>query len=170
MKTQILGTTLAILAVGSLGASAQEAGKRPGGDRSDRPVPPEILEKFDADGNGKLEGEERKKAAAARKGMMEKRRSAMIDKFDTDGDGQLSEDERKAAREAMAAKRAELLGKYDADGDGRLSPAERKAAIDAGEKIPPHPMKRGGLRGQFGGAGGNKGPSGTEGGDASDAL
>lgn len=61
--------------------------------------PPEIVAKFDLDGDGKLNQEERK---AARKAMHEHHRQKMLEKFDTDGDGKLSEEERKAAREARA--------------------------------------------------------------------
>jgi Ca2+-binding EF-hand superfamily protein len=142
MNARIICTTLAILTAGSLSAVAQEKGKRPEGDRPQRKVPPELLEKFDKNGDGKLDEAERKEAAEARKGGMEKRHAEMIKRFDTDGDGELSESERKAAREAMEAKKKEILEKYDANGDGKLDEAERKTAIDAGEKLPPHPMKR----------------------------
>lgn len=59
--------------------------------------PPKIIAKFDADGDGKLNEEERK---AAREAMKEHHRQKMLEKFDTNGDGQLSHDERKAARKA----------------------------------------------------------------------
>jgi Ca2+-binding EF-hand superfamily protein len=58
----------------------------------------EMIAKFDKDGDGKLNEEERKAAHAA----MEKE---MLAKFDKDGDGKLSDEEKKAAREAMGGHR-----------------------------------------------------------------
>jgi hypothetical protein len=46
-----------------------------------------MIAKFDKDGDGKLNDEEREKAKA-------ERQAEMIKKFDTDGDGKLSEEER----------------------------------------------------------------------------
>jgi hypothetical protein len=83
--------------------------------------PAEIIAKFDKDGDGKLNDEER---AAARAEFEAKRKEAQA-KFDTDGDGKLSEDERKAMQEA---RKKEMLEKFDKDGDGKLSEEERKAA------------------------------------------
>ena len=51
------------------------------------------MKKFDKDGDGKLNEEER---AEARK-TMEARRQEALKKFDKDGDGKLNEEERKAA-------------------------------------------------------------------------
>ncbi|MFO1492089.1 MAG: EF-hand domain-containing protein [Kiritimatiellia bacterium] len=55
----------------------------------------EVLKKFDANGDGKLDDTER---AAARKAA-EERRAEFIKKFDTDGDGKLSPAELRNARE-----------------------------------------------------------------------
>ena len=62
-------------------------GQRRGGPRQ---VPKEILEKFDKNGDGKLDEDERKAAQRAR-------RAEFIKKYDKDGDGELNEEERKAA-------------------------------------------------------------------------
>ena len=94
--------------------------------------PPGIIEQFDADGDGKLNEEERAAAKAAfeakmaeRKAEMEAHRAAILEEFDLDKDGKLNEEERAAAhaamKERMEAKRAELLEKYDIDEDGKLS-------------------------------------------------
>jgi uncharacterized protein YqeY len=83
----------------------------------------EILKKFDKDGDGKLNDEEK----AAAKVEMEKKRGEMLKEFDKDGDGKLSDDERKAMREAM------ILKKFDKDGDGKLND-EEKAAAEAAHK------------------------------------
>lgn len=162
MKPNIITTTLVLAIAGSITAAAQE-GDRPGPPREGRGLPPEILEKFDKDGDGKLNEEERKAARDARRAEMEKRRQEMLEKFDTDGDGKLNEEERKAAREAAEAKRKEILEKYDANGDGQLSPEERKAAIDAGEDIPARPMRRPGARGEGRPEGGEGRPARGEG-------
>ena len=157
MKARIICSTLAILTAGSLSAIAQEGDKGPRKDRGERPIPPEVLEKFDTNKDGKLDADERKAAGEARKAQMEKRRAAMLEKYDANKDGKLDDTEREQMRADMEAKRKEILEKYDADNDGKLSADERKAAIDAGEQIPPRPMAgRGGEgRGKGGpGAGG----------------
>lgn len=92
-------------------AAAQEKPKRP--DRPEHPVPAEVLEKFDADKDGKLSKEERQAARAARE-----------KEFDKDGDGKLSDEEKTAMREDG---RKKLLAKFDKDGDGKLSDEEKKA-------------------------------------------
>ena len=78
MKTTPLMILGALAAAASF-ASAQEKPKRGDGP----PVPPEVLEKFDADKDGKLNKEEREAARAAREKEFDK-------------DGKLSEEERKA--------------------------------------------------------------------------
>jgi hypothetical protein len=127
-------------------------GKGPG-----RPDFAEIIKKFDKDGDGKLNDEEK---AAAREAMAGKGRpgaggpgrpdfAEIIKKFDKDGDGKLNDEEKAAAREAMAGKgrpggagapsREELMKKFDKDGDGKLSEEERaaaKAAFQARGKKP----------------------------------
>ena len=73
------------------------------------PSKEEILKKFDTDGDGKLDEEERKKV----RDEMVSRRSGLppllAKKFDKDGDGKLSEDERAAFRKEMASKGSCLL-------------------------------------------------------------
>ena len=58
----------------------------------------ELIEKFDKDGDGKLNAEERKAASEARK-------AGFIKRFDKDGDGKLSAEERKAVAAAMRDRR-----------------------------------------------------------------
>lgn len=108
MKTTPLMILGALAAAASF-ASAQEKPKRGDGP----PVPPEVLEKFDADKDGKLNKEEREAARAARE-----------KEFDKDGDGKLNDEERKAMREDAHKK---MLEKFDTDKDGKLSEEERKA-------------------------------------------
>ncbi len=104
---------------GLLGSARAEEAKP---DRPHRKLPPEVIEKFDKDGDGKLNEEEREAAKAGRKEMMEARKKEMIAKFDTDGDGELSEEEREAAK---AARKQMMLEKFDKDGDGELSDDEK---------------------------------------------
>ena len=104
-KLMILGTLLGATAF----AAAQDNPKRGEG----RPVPPEVLEKFDADKDGKLNKEERDAARAARE-----------KEFDKDGDGKLNDEEKKAMREDG---RKKMLARFDKDGDGKLSDEEKKA-------------------------------------------
>ncbi len=135
---------LTVLAV--LPAFAQQ--ELPG--TGERPQPPsredfhkKMLEKYDADKDGKLSDEEK----AAMKADMEQHRGKrgprgprgpegahpgkpgmpreFVEQYDADKDGKLNEEERKAAGEAM---RARMLEKYDADKDGKLSDEEREAA------------------------------------------
>ena len=80
-----------------------------------------LLEKFDADKDGKLSEAER---TAAKQACKERR--------DTDKDGTVSEAERDAARAAFSArlkeKHPELFAKVDKDGDGTISREEGQAA------------------------------------------
>ena len=110
MKTTPLMILGALAATVSF-ASAQEKPKR-GGD-GPPPFPPEVIEKFDADKDGKLSKEEREAARAEHEKQ-----------FDKDGDGKLNDEERKAMREEGHKK---MLEKYDTDKDGKLSDEERKA-------------------------------------------
>jgi len=144
MKTKLMMTLGALLGTGML-ATAQDQPERPKGPHV--PPPPEILEKFDKDGDGKLSEEERKAMREAMHARMEERHKEMLEKFDTDKDGKLSPEEREKAREAMKAK---MLEKYDKDGDGKLSDEERAA-------IPKPPRRPGGPHGRRG-PGGPGGP------------
>ena len=97
----------------------------------------EMLKKFDTDGDGKLNEEERKKV----RDEMVSRRSGLppllAKKFDKDGNGKLSEDERAAFRKEMASKGRKLpphlMQRFDTDGDGTLSDEERAGAKQAWE-------------------------------------
>jgi hypothetical protein len=109
----------------------------------------EFLRRFDYDGDGKLNAQERLRLAVElrRRGISDDRigqqlsRLALIDRFDADGDGRISAVEAQAARQAAtqrtttatatakkrspSRKQAEILAKYDANADGRLSAAEK---------------------------------------------
>jgi len=135
MKTKTLLVAIAALAIPVL-AQAEEGKK--GCDKKRA----HMMEKFDTDGDGKLSGEEREVAKAAKA----ERKAAFIAKHDTNGDGELDEDEKGAAKEAFMAT-------YDTDSDGKLSKEERKAAHEAGAGRPGHKHghKKGGKRSPRGG-------------------
>jgi Ca2+-binding EF-hand superfamily protein len=131
MKSTQLIMLAALVGTCSL-ATAQDKPERP-----KRPIPEEVLKKYDKDGDGKLSEAEHKVMAEERKAMGEKRRLEALKKYDKDADGKLSEAERQTMREEMEATRKAFMEKYDTDKDGRLDPAEKKVAVDAGVEIPP---------------------------------
>ncbi len=117
MKTSTLIVIGAAIGLSGAAHAEEDSKKRP-----PHKLPPEIIAKFDKDGDGKLNEEEREAAKAARGDMEANRRKEFLEKFDADGDGKLSDEEKKAMREAMKKK---MLEKFDKDGDGILSEAER---------------------------------------------
>ena len=124
-------TFLSVLGLSiGLYAKPEKGGKKPGSGEG-RPSREEVMKKFDKDGDGKLNEEEK---AELRKQMAERGAGRKIppfimQKFDKDGDGKLSQDERAEARKAMEARRAEMIERFDKDGDGKLNEEERKAAM-----------------------------------------
>jgi len=151
----VAGLMLAGLSVGSLLAEDAKPERKgpPGGGRE--AFMKQLLEKYDADKDGKLSDEERAKAREAMSGKRGEGRPSKEDilkKFDKDGDGKLSDDEKKAAMEAMRGQRGgpgeaagrgkggpgegrpsreEIIKKFDKNGDGELNEEERKAAYEA---------------------------------------
>ncbi|RMH12314.1 MAG: hypothetical protein D6695_07065 [Planctomycetota bacterium] len=115
----------------------QRDGGRFGGNRDWRA---EMLERFDADGDGELSEEERQKARETMRAEREERRQQfLLERYDKDGDGVLNEEETRAMEEDQARMEAErearreqmrqrALEMYDTDRDGQLSEAERDAA------------------------------------------
>ena len=90
-----------------------------------------ILDKFDKDGDGKLDDDEQ---AAMHKAVAERRRQEMLKKYDKDGDGKLSKEERAAMPKPQPRQPSqEMLKKFDKDGDGKLNDEERAAAKAARE-------------------------------------
>ena len=89
---------------------------------------PEVIGKFDKDGDGKLNKEE---AAAERSSRIGKKgggkRAEMLRKFDKDGDGELNEEEQVAAR---VEKRKQMVEQFDEDKNGKLDEDE-KAKMNA---------------------------------------
>jgi Ca2+-binding EF-hand superfamily protein len=93
----------------------------------------EMMKKFDKDGDGKLNEEER----AAVREEMKGRKDELLKKFDADGDGKLSDAEREKIRKQLPGKGRKLpppiLAKFDKDGDGELNDEERAVAKKAWE-------------------------------------
>lgn len=114
------------LAIFASSASAEEnkgpAGKGRGGREE---VMKKVLEKFDADGDGKLSDDEKAKAKAAFAGRAGKPGAGKP------GANRPGPGGRKPGGEQAAAMREKILGKFDKDGDGKLSDAERAAAKEA---------------------------------------
>jgi hypothetical protein len=136
-------TNTIIVIAAAIGLAGAAHAEKPGEDRPHRPIPPEIIAKFDKDGDGKLNKEEREAAKAAREEMMEARKKEMLAKFDKDGDGKLSDEEEEAMREA---RRKMMLEKFDKDGDGELSDDEKAAMRKAMGDRPGGPRKGDGKR------------------------
>jgi hypothetical protein len=128
MKTKtliIIGAT-----IGLIGSASAEEGKKK---RPPFKVPPEVIAKFDKDGDGKLNEEERKAAKAAHEEIMKARKEEMLKKFDKDGDGELNDEEKAAMKEEMKKK---MLERFDKDGDGELNEQER---AEMRKSMPHHP-------------------------------
>jgi len=100
MKTKLAMLTMAALFGVGVSAMAQD-GPPPGPRGPKGPPPPEVIKKFDKDGDGKLSEEER----AA---MKEARHKENLAKYDTDKDGKLSDAEREAMRAAKKKDRKKV--------------------------------------------------------------
>lgn len=124
-------------------APAQQAVQVPPTAPTGRPAPA-IMERFDVNKDGKIDGQERQAVVAA-----------MRNRFDTNGDGQLDQQEKQAAAQAMQARQGapgapnanannanatnmnqmhlKILERFDANRDGKLDDAEKakaKAVMD----------------------------------------
>ena len=91
MKLTLIAVFAAIVGLASASATPE---KEEGRKHRDHPGIKKLIEKFDKDGDGKLNAEERKAAGEARKAEFLKR-------FDKDGDGKISPEEKKAVAEEM---------------------------------------------------------------------
>jgi len=102
---------------------------------------PRVLERFDADKDGRLSDDEKAKARAAIENRAGAAKEKVREKLDANGDGKLDESERAKAREVIRNRagngiRGRLLKRFDADGDGKLSEDERAKARAAMQKSP----------------------------------
>jgi hypothetical protein len=88
----------------------------------------EMLQKYDTNGDGKLDDAEKAKMKADMKAKREARRAKKLAQYDTNHDGKLDAGERAAMKAAMAEKR---FAKLDTNGDGVIS----KEEFLAGQKV-----------------------------------
>ena len=68
-----------------------------------------MIKKFDKDGDGELNRDERRAAEVAAEKASAERKKAYIAKFDKDGDGKLNKEEAKAAQEATKGRKMKSL-------------------------------------------------------------
>lgn len=113
---------------------------------------PQVIARFDRNGDGELNEQEREAARRAVAQFQGSERGAMMSRFDEDGDGELSDSERQQMRASMMERgqeivlenaatgqagtseildKSQLLERFDADGDGKLNSTERAAARQA---------------------------------------
>ncbi len=144
---------------GQRGDQARRGPQGPQGAEGREAMKAQMLEKFDTDGDGKLDETERKAAGEAmrksrggegRQGRAsfgqdrEAMKAQLLEKFDADGDGKLDETERKAAGDAMRSKRGPRGDRsdrgqrgqswVDANRDGTIDASELAIAADAVSK------------------------------------
>lgn len=129
--TRLLLTSIAATLACSMTTYAQGDGQGQGGKKGKgkHNYPEHVIKKFDKDGDGKLNKEERKAAEDARKKIHKANKEKMLKRFDKDGDGKLSDEERQTARDTMKKERKEMhtakLKKFDSNGNGKIDKDER---------------------------------------------
>jgi len=105
------------LLVGGVGLAAAQGIKDGGPDKA------AVMQKYDTNGDGKLDDSERAKLHADMKAKREAMKAEMLAKYDINKDGKLD----KTERAVMKNERAEIaFKKADANGDGQLSLDEFK--------------------------------------------
>jgi len=82
-----------------------------------------MLARYDANGNGVLDADEKAKMRADFQAKRQERKAEMLARFDTNKDGVLDPTEKAAMREERATR---ILAKLDTNGDGQLSIDEVK--------------------------------------------
>ncbi|MBO5254207.1 MAG: EF-hand domain-containing protein [Opitutales bacterium] len=150
MKTRIV--TITLMAISSLVFAQQ-----PAPDSSAIAAKIQLMKKYDKDGDGRLNKEERELAnkamnekSADLNEMRQKHAKDVIKRFDKDGDEKLSEselmvflDEQRKMFEKMRGRRMgrfgrnipkEILAQYDKNGNGRLDRDERREMFKDGAK------------------------------------
>lgn len=104
----------------------------------------ELIEKFDANRDGKLDDAEKAKLREAKQAMHAQRKAERLAQLDTNKDGKVDVAERKAMRDQRIEAR---FAQLDANKDGAVTLEEMKAAKPMGQG---HRGHRGGHRFQGG--------------------
>jgi len=175
LLTGIVATLACSMTAYAEGDGPSNGDKKGKGKKGNREVPEHVIKKFDKDGDGKLNEEERKAAREARTKMQKEGKAKMLKRFDKDGDGKLSDEERKTARETMQKQRKEMheamLKKFDANGNGEIDKDERDGIREwIRENYPDAPMMRHGKKGGRGKKGKKGKKDGKRGGDGPPAA
>jgi hypothetical protein len=157
MKMNPIVLSVLLIAAGSVAAYAKPGADKDGhknrqgppSDGEPRPSREEVMNRFDADGDGTLNEAEREamREAMPKHGHHGKpgrpSREEILERYDADGDGELNEEERAALREDREARREErrqqMLERFDADGDGELSEEERETLRETLRAEKPRP-------------------------------
>jgi hypothetical protein len=139
MKTTSVVPALIVAATLILTASlrAEEAPPAPSSAAKPGPRHEEILKRFDKNGDGKLDEDEKAAAKAYHRehgGRREKFREQAMEKFDKNGDGKLDAAEKAEMRNAMETN-PRVLKRFDKDRDGKLNAAEKSAAREAAREL-----------------------------------
>lgn len=115
-----------VVVLGLFGAGIAHADRRPEPPARRGNMRQALVQQFDQNGDGRLEGRERKQAAKALRRLAKRlhgnqangsRRERLIRRFDLDGDGQLGPGE-------LPPRVAKRLRRADHDGDGWVDPNE----------------------------------------------
>jgi hypothetical protein len=104
--------------------------------------PAELMQKFDKNGDGKLDDAERAQMKAAWEAKRAERHKEALAKYDTNKDGKLDDAERTALRDDRLAQRFQAM---DKNGDGKLTLDEFKTGA-AGKGFHHGRHGHGGLR------------------------
>jgi hypothetical protein len=92
--------------------------------QGDEPARKDLIQKFDNNGDGKLDDAERAQMKAAFEARRAERHKQALARYDLDKDGKLDAAERKAMRDDKLAERFQAM---DKNGDGKLTLDEFKA-------------------------------------------
>lgn len=133
----LAATLIPVLAAAAEPGSAAPANSRPELNARQR----ELLEKFDANHDGRIDDQEKLAARSYMRGKTgsgpQERTKKALKLFDKNGDGQLDAAERAEAektREEFQANREAVMAKFDRNKNGVLDDEERAAAIKAREE------------------------------------
>ncbi|HEY1546384.1 MAG TPA: EF-hand domain-containing protein [Kofleriaceae bacterium] len=101
------------LVAGGIGLAAAQPAAAP-----DQPIREQVIQKYDTNGDGVLDANEKAAMRADFRAKRETHRAKMLAKWDANHDGKLEKNELVAMREARAEK---MFKRLDVNGDGQLS-------------------------------------------------